>query len=63
MGKRKENEPRVYIIPKNFWIPAMCSAAGSTAEIFIEAAALTAPVFSIFLYGWKGCRLGMSAAR
>ena len=53
MGKRKENEPRVYIIPKNFLDSGYVFGGRFKQRNFIEAAALTAPVFGIFLYGWK----------
>ena len=64
MGKRKENEPRVYIIPKNFLDSGYVFGGRFKQRNFIEAAALTAPVFGIFLYGWKvvGWNVGSTVA-
>ena len=53
MEKRQDNEPKVYIIPKNFLDSGYVFGGRFKQRNFIEAAILTAPVFGIFICGWK----------
>lgn len=53
MSNRNNDEPRVYMIPKNFLDSGYVFGGRFKQRNFIEAAVLTAPVLGIFLYGWK----------
>lgn len=64
MGKKRFDEPQVYVIPKNFLDSGYVFGGRFKSRNFIEAAVLTAPVLGVFIYGWEaaGWKFGNTIA-